>query len=189
MTDGCWPSCGVPFTKGDCRVGADLSVCQRAGIHGLRLSTFSRLLHVGACNPPGDVAAVPRFSVTGTLSARIRVPPATALRMISRSGLLFYRGAERDLRRLGAAAAGEGPSHPRRSHRAPCRARPNGPPPAACDPVCGHAAASAARRQGLPGRLRREPLLGSRPQPPIPPVMKTSQIINYLVRPYVPSSQ
>ncbi|MEU3505024.1 DDE-type integrase/transposase/recombinase [Streptomyces hundungensis] len=86
-----------------------------------------------------------------------------------RTGLLLDRRGECRLLRLSAAAAGEGARHPRRGHRAPGCAGSRGPAAIALDAVCGRPAASAARRQGLSGRLRGESLLGACPQgPPTP---------------------
>ncbi|CAM5534137.1 hypothetical protein STENM327S_00299 [Streptomyces tendae] len=79
-----------------------------------------------------------------------------------RAGLCLGRGAERGLHRLGALAESEGPRHPRRGHRTPGRARSHRSPPAAADSLRGHPRDPAARRQGLSGRLRRQPLLGAR---------------------------
>lgn len=83
--------------------------------------------------------------------------------------VLLRRRDGRRVHGLGARAAGSVPQDPPRGHRRAGGKRPRGSQAAAPDSVSGGRTAAAARRQGLPGRLRRQPLLRAGPQGPSPP--------------------
>lgn len=80
--------------------------------------------------------------------------------------LLLRRGDGRRLHHLGPTAAGSGPQDPPADHRRAGGPRPRGSQAASGESVSGGRAASAACRQGLSGRLRRQSLLSTCPQGP-----------------------